>query len=173
MPKEEVKSVNVADLFSDAGQKQYVGDTALVTAGIADMWALIRKLMASNLISDAVVLMDMWTNDGKYTLLQFKTAIRAALSKLNIFNDNQPVAPRLSAGVEDGTVMGKAPTAEDVMRHLVAKGIKTQFLPPAMIWALIELGIRFGLPFLEKLIEKILVKQNVKQAVTFADLLDE
>lgn len=173
MPKEEVKSVNVADLFSDAGQRQYVNDTALVTAGISDIWALIRKLMSSNLISDAVTLLDMWTNDGKYTLAQFKTAIRSVLAKLNIVNDGQPVAPRLSAGVEDGTVVGKAPTAEDVMRHLVAKGIKTQFLPPAMIWALIELGIRFGLPFLEKLIDRILIKQNVKQAVTFADLCDE
>ncbi len=166
------KEINVADMFSEDGQKQYVSDSMAVGAGIGDLWAVIGKLLSNGLITDAMTLLDMWTTDGKYTFAQVKGAVREALKKLgiNLFN-GEPVAPRLRLEESDAALTRGAPkTATDVMNHLIGKGVNTKFLPPAMLWMLIELGIKFGLPFIEKLIEKILVKQNVTTSMTFLDL---
>lgn len=173
--------INVADKFAkedEAGHDQYIFLTSNVSAGIGDLWALIRKMMTTGLFSDAMALLDMWTNDGKYTLAQFRSAIQAALAKLgiNIFS-NEPVAPKLKmddGSDDDGTVMrAKRISREDVYRHLAAEGIDKTAIAPGMLFMLVELAIRFGLPFIQAIIEKIKPRQKVNGTVTFGMLTQD
>lgn len=165
--------INVADMFSEDGQKQYVTETVAVSAGIGDLWNLVSKLLTSGLFTDAMALLDMWTNDGKYTLAQFKGAVREALKKLGIdIFKGDPVAPKLQFVESDAELTRGAPkSASDVMNHLIGKGVNVKFLSPTMLWMLIQLAIKFGLPFIEQMIDKIIVKQNVKTNMTFIDLV--
>lgn len=163
--------INVADMFSEDGQKQYVADTVAVGAGIGDLWNLISKLLTTGLFADAMAILDMWTNDGKYTLAQFKGAIRESLKKLGIdIFKGDPVAPKLMLESDAALTRGASKSAQDVMNHLIGKGVNVKFLSPGMLWMLIQLAIKFGLPFIEQMIDKIIVKQNVKTNMTFIDL---
>lgn len=173
--------VNVADKFAKEdgpGHDQFIALTSNVSAGIGDLWSLIRKMMTNGLFTDAMALLDMWTNDGKYSLAQFKSAVQSALSKLgiNIFS-NEPVPPKLKmddGSEDDGTVMrAKRITREDVYRHLLAEGIDKTAIAPGMLFMLVELAIKFGLPFIQAIIEKIKPRQKVNGQVTFGMLTQD
>lgn len=183
MPLPQAAPINVADMFSQPAHDQFHNQTLAVGAGITDILALIRKLFSSNLISDALTILDMWTNDGKYTLAQFKSAISSALSKLgiNLLGPDAPRAIQKMLASEDGdesekVAAVKRPSREEVIRHLEAKGVDVKALNvgnPALLWAIISLAIKFGLPFLESLIEKIVQRQHAHEKLTFLDLIPE
>lgn len=167
------ETVNVNDAIELESSDVITKDMVMVTGGIGDMLALIRKLLSMNLISDALKLMDMWQNDNKYTLHDFKTAIREALVKLGVLSDGQPVAPRLNMDddVDVRVAKIKRPSREEVVRHLRAKGVKVQFIPPTMLAILIQLAIQFGLPLIEAIIDRIVKKQSAHERLTWADLM--
>lgn len=167
------ETINVNDQMTLEASGQLMNDQIMVTGGIGDMLDMIRKLLSMNLITDALKLLDMWQNDSKFTLHDFKTAVRDALVKLGVLSDGQPVAPKLKMDNDEADVRVakiKKPSVEDVMVHLRAKGVNTGALPSSMIAQLIQLAINYGLPLIETLIELIVKKQSAHERLSWGNL---
>lgn len=166
------ETINVNDQLTTEASDQIINDQIMVTGGIGDMLDVIRKLLTMNIITDALKLMDMWQNDNKFTLHDFKQAVRDALAKLGILSDGQPVAPKLKMGDEVDVRVGKIkkPSSADVMTHLRAKGVNVTALPSSMIAGLIQLAIRYGLPLIETLVDLIVQKQSAHERLSWGAL---
>lgn len=115
-------------------------------SGILNFISLINSLLSNGAVADVMNLFTLLGNDNT-TLGQLKAAISKAIA--DVFNNQTPVPvpPKMMAG--------KKPTREDVLLYLTENGVKTEFIPPFVLGALINLAIQYGIPAILKLIDAI------------------
>lgn len=144
----------------------------LAADGIGCSLALLRKMLNVNMVDEALILMDMLANPGRYTFKQVQDCIIDSCWKLGA---DRPLAQRLIIQEDDSPEIRKMaitkPAAYDeIIAHLESRGINVEYLRPGVLWIMAKMMATYGFGLLEQVVDRMAKKQPAIERASFKDL---